>query len=42
MLGFVYLDALRSGFSKSIMQLCAVGGKTGQSDWSEPVSKMAM
>ena len=25
-----------------VMQLCAVGGSTGQSDWSEPVSKMAM
>ena len=25
-----------------VMQLCAVGGSTGQSDWSEPVSKMAI
>ena len=25
-----------------VMQLCAVGGSTGQSDWSEPVSKMSM
>lgn len=25
-----------------VMQLCAIGGRTGQSDWSEPVSKMAM
>jgi hypothetical protein len=25
-----------------VMQLCAIGGSTGKSDWSEPVSKMAM
>ena len=25
-----------------VMQLCAVGGSTGQSDWSEPVTKMSM
>jgi hypothetical protein len=25
-----------------VMELCAVGGSTGKSDWSEPVSKMAM
>jgi hypothetical protein len=24
-----------------VMELCAIGGSTGQSDWSEPVSKMA-
>jgi hypothetical protein len=23
-------------------QLCGVGGSTGKSDWSEPVTKMAM
>jgi hypothetical protein len=25
-----------------VMQLCAIGGSTGKSDWSDPVSKMAM
>lgn len=25
-----------------VMQLCAIGGSTGKSDWTEPVSKMAM
>jgi hypothetical protein len=25
-----------------VMQLCGLGGLTGQSDWSEPVSKMAL
>jgi hypothetical protein len=25
-----------------VMELCAVGGSTGKSDWCEPVSKMAM
>ena len=24
-----------------IMQLCGLGGSTGQSDWSEPVTKVA-
>ena len=25
-----------------VMELCAIGGSTGQSDWSDPVSKMAL
>jgi len=25
-----------------VMQICAVGGTTGQSEWSDPVSHMAM
>lgn len=25
-----------------VMQVCAIGGSTGQSDWSEPASKMAV
>jgi hypothetical protein len=25
-----------------VMQLCGLGGLTGQSDWSDPVSKMAL
>jgi len=25
-----------------VMELCAIGGSTGKSDWSDPVSKMAM
>ena len=24
------------------LQLCAIGGSTGKSDWSDPVSKMAV
>ena len=24
-----------------VPELCAIGGSTGQSDWSEPASKMA-
>ncbi|MDQ6625596.1 MAG: hypothetical protein M3Y69_05570, partial [Verrucomicrobiota bacterium] len=25
-----------------VMQLCAIGGSTGQSDWTEPFTKMSM
>lgn len=25
-----------------VMELCAIGGSTGQSDWSDPVTKMAL
>ena len=25
-----------------VMELCGIGGSTGQSDWSEPVSKIAL
>jgi hypothetical protein len=35
------LEGLTAGVT-CITQLCAIGGSTGQSDWSEPVSKMAM
>ena len=26
----------------SVMQLCGLGGSTGQSDWSAPVTKVAV
>ena len=37
----ILFDGLTAGVTY-VMQLCAVGGNTGKSDWCEPVSKMAM
>jgi hypothetical protein len=41
LLALVLFDGLTAGVTY-VMQLCAVGGNTGKSDWCEPVSKMAM
>lgn len=38
-------DILFAGLSAGttyVMQICGLGGSTGQSDWSEPVEKMAL
>jgi hypothetical protein len=35
------LDGLIAG-TTFIMQLCGLDGNTGQSDWSEPVTKIAI
>lgn len=37
----ILFRGLKSGL-EYMMQLCAIGGSTGQSDWSEPVTKMAL
>ena len=37
----ILFDGLKAG-TTYVMQLCGLGGSTGQSDWSEPVSKMAL
>ncbi len=37
----ILFDGLKAG-TTYMMQLCGLGGSTGQSDWSEPVSKMAL
>jgi hypothetical protein len=37
----ILFDGLTAGVTY-VMQLCAIGGSTGKSDWSELVSKMAM
>ncbi|MGZ5503688.1 MAG: fibronectin type III domain-containing protein [Chthoniobacterales bacterium] len=37
----ILFDGLKAGVTY-VMQLCAIGGSNGQSDWSEPASKMAM
>src|SRR5881394_2454163 len=34
----ILFDGLKAG-TTYVMQLCGLGGSTGQSDWSEPVSK---
>jgi hypothetical protein len=36
----ILFDGLKAGVTH-IFQLCGLGGSTGQSDWSEPVSKIA-
>lgn len=37
----ILFDGLTAGVTY-VMQLCAIGGSTGQSDWSEPATKMAV
>lgn len=37
----IVFDGLKAGVTY-VMQVCAIGGSNGQSDWSEPVSKMAL
>jgi hypothetical protein len=37
----ILFQGLKAG-TTYVMQLCGLGGSTGQSDWSEPVSKMAL
>lgn len=37
----ILFSGLKAGVTY-VMQLCAIGGSNGQSDWTEPVSKMAM
>jgi hypothetical protein len=37
----IVFDGLTAGVTY-VMQLCAIGGNTGKSDWCEPVSKMAL
>lgn len=37
----IVFDGLTAGVTY-VMQLCAIGGSTGQSDWTEPVTKMSM
>lgn len=37
----ILFDGVIAGV-KYTLQLCAIGGSTGQSDWSDPVEKMAM
>jgi hypothetical protein len=37
----ILFHGLKAG-TTYVMQLCGLGGSTGQSDWSEPVSKMAL
>jgi hypothetical protein len=37
----ILFNGLKAG-TTYVMQLCGLGGSTGQSDWSEPVSKMAL
>ena len=37
----ILFGGLKAG-TTYVMQLCGLGGSTGQSDWSEPVSKMAL
>jgi hypothetical protein len=37
----ILFHGLKAGTTYA-MQLCGLGGSTGQSDWSEPVSKMAL
>ncbi len=37
----IVFNGLTSGVTY-VMQLCAIGGSTGQSDWTEPFTKMSM
>ena len=37
----ILFDGLKAGVTY-VMQLCAIGGSTGQGDWNEPASKMAL
>ena len=37
----IVFDGLKAGVTY-VMQIMAIGGSNGQSDWSEPASKMAM
>lgn len=37
----ILFDGLTAG-TTYVMQLCGLGGSTGQSDWSEPVTKIAV
>jgi hypothetical protein len=37
----ILFDGLKAG-TTYVMQLCGLGGSTGQSDWSEPENKMAL
>jgi hypothetical protein len=37
----ILFDGLKAG-TTYVMQLCGIGGSTGQSDWSQPFSKMAL
>ena len=37
----ILFDELKAGLTY-MFQLCGLGGSTGQSDWSEPVSKVAI
>lgn len=37
----ILFEGLTAGITYTL-QLCAIGGSTGQSDWSDPVSHMAM
>jgi hypothetical protein len=37
----ILFDGLVAGTSY-VFQLCGLGGSTGQSDWSEPVTKIAL
>lgn len=37
----ILFDGLKAGVTYAF-QLCGLGGSTGQSDWSEPVTKMAL
>ena len=37
----ILFQGLKAG-TTYVMQLCGLGGSTGQSDWSEPVSKVAV
>ncbi len=37
----ILFGGLKAGVTY-VMQLCAIGGSNGQSDWSEPATKMAL
>ena len=37
----ILFDGLKAG-TTYVMQLMGLGGSTGQSDWSDPVEKMAV
>jgi hypothetical protein len=37
----IVFDGLTAGVTY-VMQLCAVGGSTGKSDWTEPFTKIAL
>jgi hypothetical protein len=37
----VLFNGLTAG-TTYVMQLCGIGGSTGKSDWSDPVSKIAL